>query len=60
MGLFNENEATPLEIERARELYGTDEIEIDEGAAASIGDSGTWVAAWVLVPTDPDRENDNE
>lgn len=37
-------------IERARELYGTDDIEIDEGAALSPTDDGCWVAAWVYVP----------
>lgn len=36
-------------IECARELYCTDELEIDEAPAVSAGDGGVWVAAWVWV-----------
>lgn len=42
--------ATPRQIERAREEYQTDDIEIDDGALASPNEDGTWVAAWVHVP----------
>lgn len=45
-----DNLATPAEIAEAREMYGSDEINIDEGARASRADDGTWVAAWVWVP----------
>jgi hypothetical protein len=34
----------------ARELYGSDDIEIDDDAKISEADKGTWVAAWVWVP----------
>jgi len=44
--------ATAEEIVRAREEYGGEDIEIDENAAASRGDDGVWVAAWVWLPTD--------
>ena len=37
-------------IDRARELYGSNELEIDDDAALSDGDDdGTWVAAWVWL-----------
>lgn len=35
--------------ERAKALYGSDNIEISEDAGVSEGDEGVWVAAWVLV-----------
>lgn len=41
--------ATPEEIAEARELYGSDELEIDEGAEASRGEGGLWVQAWVWL-----------
>lgn len=41
--------ATPEEIERARDIYGSDDVEIDENAKASRTDVGTWVAAWVWL-----------
>jgi hypothetical protein len=37
-------------VERARELFAADDIEIDADAATSWGDDGVWVQAWVLVP----------
>lgn len=45
-----DNVATPEEIQRARRQYGSDDIEIDDNAAASRGDDGFWVAAWVWLP----------
>lgn len=36
-------------IKTARDLYACDDIQIDDGAALSETDSGTWVAAWVWV-----------
>lgn len=36
-------------IETARDLYACDDIAIDDGAAISETESGTWVAAWVWV-----------
>jgi hypothetical protein len=44
--------ATDEEIQTAREMYGTEEINIDEGAKTSRGDDGVWVAAWVLIPNE--------
>jgi hypothetical protein len=47
---FDDSLASPEEIERARELYGSDDVEIDENAKASRADSGTWIEAWVWLP----------
>lgn len=48
-------EATPEQIDRASELYGSDEITIDAGARVSeVDDIGVWVQAWVWVPNDED------
>jgi hypothetical protein len=41
--------ATDLEIERARDEYGTEDIEIDGNAKASRAEDGVWVAAWVWL-----------
>ncbi len=51
------NEAKAREIEerargKAKDNYGSNEIEIDVGAEVSIGDEGAWVRAWVFVPND--------
>src|SRR3546814_18155370 len=46
--LLEEAEASPSDIEAARELYGSDDIDIDDDALFSRGaDAGTWVQAWV-------------
>lgn len=36
--------------ERAREMYGSDEVEVDGNAIVSSGDGGHFVAAWLWVP----------
>ncbi len=41
--------ATQDEIAVARELYQTDEVNIDEPARISIADEHFWVQAWVCV-----------
>lgn len=42
--------ASPGLRELANDLYGTDEVEIDdEGVGTSASDEGTWVQAWVWV-----------
>lgn len=41
-----------LAVRRAREQYGTDDVEIDQGAPLSIADNGVWVQAWVWVPNE--------
>ncbi len=39
-------------VERARELYEKDGIEISDSARVQATCSGTWVQAWVLVPNE--------
>lgn len=36
--------------EKARDLHGSTEVEVDADAELSVGDDGTWVQAWVFVP----------
>lgn len=36
-------------VDKARELYSTDEIEIDDHPVLSVTDDGAWVSAWVWV-----------
>lgn len=50
--------ADPADIARAKEIYGCDEIEIDEGAFASDNGEGVWVSAWVFVPNDTTEGED--
>lgn len=47
---LREFSATPQEIEKAKDLYQTDEIEIDDfDVMTSPSDNGIWVSAWVWV-----------
>ena len=51
------DKATEVEINRARQTYthgSDDNIEIDEEAAASRGNDGVWVAAWVWLRNEGD------
>lgn len=36
--------------DRAREMYGSDEIEVDDDAAFSEADEHVWVQGWLYVP----------
>jgi len=45
-------DATDDEIRRARGLYGSDEVEVDENAQVSRADDGAWVGAWVWLEND--------
>lgn len=47
-------DTTEAERDRARRLYGGDDIQIDDDARASRTDEGIWVQAWVWVPR-PER-----
>lgn len=48
--------ATPEQIEKARRMYETDDIQIDDNAkvsedeASAYPDAGVWVQAWVWIP----------
>lgn len=45
-------------IERAREMYESDDIEIDDDPEVALGPEGegAWVAAWVWVPAEGSDE----
>ena len=47
-------------VEKARELYQSDDIEIDDGAKLSETDDGAWVQAWVWVAYDDFAGDDGE
>jgi hypothetical protein len=47
--------ADPALQEQAMMRYSTDDIEIDDEAATSEADNGTWVAAWVWIARDDDE-----
>lgn len=49
--------ATDDEIAIASDKFGSDVIQIDNGAHASHGDNGTWVQAWVLILNDEREDN---
>jgi hypothetical protein len=36
-------------IQRARDEYASDDLEIDDNAVVSTGEDGSWVQAWVWV-----------
>lgn len=46
--------ATPAQLERARLLYGEDDVQIDEDAVVSETEDGVWVQAWVWLPKPED------
>lgn len=50
--MSNENRppATPEQIDRARKLHCSDDINVDDDAVVSVADEGVWVQAWVWVP----------
>lgn len=41
--------AKPQNIERARELYGDDDVQIDDNATEAWAEDGVWVQAWVWL-----------
>jgi len=43
---------TRVELERAKELYASDDINIDDEAQASHTVDGVWIQAWVWVGVD--------
>jgi hypothetical protein len=43
------NGATPKEIEAAKDVHASDEVNIDSTAWSSRADNGYWVHAWVWV-----------
>ena len=47
---IGERTAYAQEIEKAREEFANDELEIDDDPVTSVSDEGVWVSAWVWVP----------
>ena len=50
-------QATSDQIDKARKMYGSDDVEIDDdaiisGEAPDSEQEGIWVSAWVWVPAD--------
>jgi len=53
--------ATKAEIERARDEYGNDDIEIDDSnVLTSEGENGKWIAAWVWLDNSTNEDNQND
>jgi hypothetical protein len=48
--------ASKEQKERARELYESETINIDDDAEVSEYDDGYWVQAWVDVPNETDED----
>ena len=46
--------ATAEQIQRARDEYQTDDINIDDDANVSPTESGVWVQAWVWLHNEED------
>lgn len=54
--IFDEEDCYAPRRAAAREIYGQEgAIEIESGAAVSIGADGAYVAAWLFVPNDEDN-----
>lgn len=50
MSAETQTTATREEIDKARELHGSNDIEIDQDPAVSHASGGYWVQAWLWVP----------
>lgn len=42
--------AGPILVQTAKDMYESDDLEIDDSAGKSSADDGNWVQAWVWVP----------
>jgi hypothetical protein len=47
-------------VNRAREMYANDSLEVDQDAQVSVSSEGSWVQAWVWVPAEDGQENPAE
>jgi hypothetical protein len=50
--LENQTRASAADIERASEEFGSDHLQIDDGALVSVADDAIWVSAWVRLEND--------
>lgn len=48
--------ATPEQIDQARDIHQSNDVEINDDAGVSEADNGFWVQAWVWVPTGEEDE----
>lgn len=44
----------------ARDTYANDDVEIDDDAPFSVGDTGVWVGGWLFVPNATDDDDEEE
>ncbi len=49
---MSKKKATPDQIDQARLIHQSHEVEIDDDAGVSEADAGFWVQAWVWVPVE--------
>lgn len=47
-------------VERARKLYESDALEIDDNSRISVTENGYWVQAWVWVPGAPESDGNSD
>lgn len=51
--LFHQPDLMPI-VEKACNIYASDDVEIDDEPMFSEAENGTWVSAWVWIPNDVD------
>lgn len=56
---FGVNAATTPAVQQARDIYASDDVNIDSETVLSEGSDGTWVLAWVFVPTGSGDEDED-
>ena len=56
---FGVNATTTPVVQQARDIYASDDVNIDTETVLSEGNDGTWVLAWVFVPTDSGDEDED-
>lgn len=56
---FGVNVTTTPVAQQARDIYASDDVNIDTETVLSEGNDGTWVLAWVFVPTGSGDEDED-
>jgi len=49
----------PPVVQQARDIYASDDVSIDTETVLAEGNDGTWVLAWVFVPTGSGDEDED-
>lgn len=52
-----EREAYADVVDRAHDVYGSDDVNVDAEPILSVSDEGVWVSAWVWVPDEDGKED---